>query len=164
MVLDFFTKASELILQNRLSTADTVQSILNRLINPNPLKFQLCFEQKFNFSSLIPLQWNLQLNKLLVIEFFLQAKFSDSRYLVEQWIFDISQVSNNKLEYTIDSITALYTKLSVLLRTISLLTVTLPLYKKYTMENIKDTAEFFRLEHSINFFTTYTLKLASKRT
>jgi len=163
MIIDFFAKASELILHNRLLTSQTWEGMVDKLINPSPLKFQLAFNQKFSFVNKIPLQWSSQANKLLVIEFFLCLKGTDTKILAEQWIFDMNQVSGHKLEHTIDSTSALHKKLSVLLRTISTLSVTLPLYQKFIKDKHGKLPQQYSLEHSINF-TRHTLSSWHPRT
>jgi len=135
-IVDFFAKASELILHNRLPPNKSLEAALNNMTNPNQHKFQLCFEQKFNFNSIIPPQWSSQTYRPLVVEFHLVMKSSGEKFLAEQWIFVLNQVSDNKLKYTVDSPNTLYKKLSVLLRTISLLTVTLPLYKHFIKDKM----------------------------
>ena len=155
-IVDFLSKASELILHNRILNARSFEAVVNQMTNLNPLKFQLCFEQKFNFNAKIPPQWNSHHNKLLVLEFFLRSKTSSEKFLVEQWIFELNQVSDNKLKHTIDSPNTLYKRLAVLMRTISVLTVTLPLYRSFINDKNSQLSEGYVLEHSINF-TRHTL-------
>jgi len=155
-IVDFFAKSTELILHNRLTSIKSLEAALNKMTNTNPSKFQLTFDQKFNFNSKIPSNWNTQNNKLLVLEFFLRTKTTNEKFLVEQWIFELNQITDNKLKYTIDSPSALYKKLSVLLRTISLLTVTLPLYRYFINDKNSQLAQTYELEHSINL-TKHTL-------
>jgi len=155
-IVDFFAKSTELILHNRLTSIKSIEAALNKMTNPNPSKFQLTFDQKFNFNSKIPSNWNTQNNKLLVLEFFLRTKTTNEKFLVEQWIFELNQVTDNKLKYTIDSPSTLYKKLSVLLRTISLLTVTLPLYRYFINDKNSPLTQTYELEHSINL-TKHTL-------
>jgi len=150
-IVDFFAKASELILHNRLPPNKSLEAALNNMTNPNQHKFQLCFEQKFNFNSIIPPQWSSQTYRPLVVEFHLVMKSSGEKFLAEQWIFVLNQVSDNKLKYTVDSPNTLYKKLSVLLRTISLLTVTLPLYKHFIKDKNGPLAEAYSLDYSIHF-------------
>lgn len=152
MIIEFLAKSSELILHNRLSAAQTLEGILNKLTDPNPSKFQLSFAQKFNFMSNIPIQWSSQHHKLLVIEFFVCLKNGSAKTLVEQWIFDLNQISESQLENTIDSTNTLYKRLSVLLRSIATLTVTLPLYQLC----FKNLERQFKIEHSISF-TRHTI-------
>lgn len=149
MIIEFFAKAAELILHNRLSTTQTLEGILNKLTDPSPTRFQLTFEQKFNFANNIPIQWSSQHHKLLVIEFFVCLKNGSNRTLAEQWIFDLSQISESRLENTIDSTNTLYKRLSVLLRSISTLSVTLPLYQICSKEG--QLGKQYRIEHSISF-------------
>jgi len=147
MIIEFLAKSSELILHNRLSATQTLEGILNKLTDQNPLRFQLSFEQKFNFMKKIPVQWSTQHHKLLVIEFFVCLKDGSAKTLAEQWIFDLNQISESQLENTIDSTNTLYKRLSVLLRSISGLTVALPLYQLRS----KNPERQFRIEHSISF-------------
>ncbi len=150
-IVDFFAKSSELILHNRVPNIKSLEAALNNMTNPNQHKFQLCFEQKFNFNSIIPPQWSSQTYRPLIIEFHLVMKSSGEKFLAEQWIFVLNQVSDSKLKYTVDSPNTLYKKLSVLLRTISLLTVTLPLYKNFIRDKNGPLAEAYSLDYSIHF-------------
>jgi len=150
-IIEFFSKASELILHNRIRSPSSAEYVFSKMTNPNAYKFQLCFDQKFKFSSKIPTQWNNHDNKLLVIEFFLVPKKKTEKYLVEQWIFELNQVEGNKLSFTIDSQNTLYKRLAILLRTVSSLTATLPLYKDFLNDKSSKLHESFTIDSSINF-------------
>lgn len=145
LVIDFFSKSSELILYNRLMSCSSL------LPSQNNSQFQLTFDQKFQFSSKVPVQWKTSDNKLLVLEFFLINKKLNEKCLIEQWIFELNQVSNSKLQFTIDSQFTLYKKLSILLRTISVLTNILPLSKQNISNKILLNSSDFSVDYSINF-------------
>ena len=90
-IIDFYCKASEIILNNRLIIYNTVQHSLSKAFKANNnLNYQLKTDQKYNIEAKIPSQWCINPNKLLVLEFFLNSKKNHEKYMVEQWIFDMN--------------------------------------------------------------------------
>lgn len=146
-VLDFFIKSSELILHNRLDIVKPYQQSNNN----NKYEFQLNINQNFALNSKIPFEWMTSNEKLLVIEFYLASKSNKEKFLMEQWIFTLSPVCNEKLKFTVDSFDTLYKKLSVLLRTISVLSVTLPLYNHFIREKKHILCGSFQIDYAIHF-------------
>mgnify|MGYP006976769499 CR=1 FL=1 len=150
-VVDFISKSSELILGNRLSYCENHSTGSASQGTSSKNKFQLSLSEKYFFSTKIPAKWGNQTERILVLEFFLTPKKNPKRYLVEQWIFELDQVPESKLKFTIDSHNALYKRLAMLLRTISVLSVMVPLSSYFLSKKDHKLAENFTLEYEIHF-------------
>ena len=156
-IIDFYCKSSEIILNNRLITYNSVQHLFSKTFlktNPN-LKYQLRTDHKYNIEQNIPSQWSMNPSKLLVIEFFMNSKKSDEKYMVEQWIFDMNISQDSKLKFPNESSLSAYKRLTILLRSISLLTKQLPLYRSYIFDSNNPIdlkfKEYYDIDYNIHF-------------
>ena len=157
-IIDFYCKSSEIILNNRLITYNPVQHSFSKAFKTNTcnnLKYQLRTDYKYNIEQNIPSQWSINPSKLLVIEFFMNSKNSNEKYLVEQWIFDMNTSQDNKSKLINESSFAAYKSLTILLRSISLLTKQLPLYRNYIFDSNNHIdmkfKEYYNIDYSIHF-------------
>ena len=154
LIIDFLTSASELILANRVLGASSSNSAGTRCSRD----FNLNFPERFNFKSKFPTEWSSSVHKILVLEFYLKAKTANGstdstspRFLVEQWNFELSEPTDQKRKLTMESTEQLKLKLTVLLRTISTLNITLPLYRTFLQESNTSLLQDFELDSCIKF-------------
>lgn len=157
-LLDFQASAIELILTNRIIDYIGSSNEDSHKQQNKQADFGLLFNNKYGFKNRIPGEWSSSVYKLLVLEFFLKPKFiegknmeKDNHFLVEQWCFELNEPMDGKLKHTIDSNEALNLKLRVLLRSMSTLTVTLPLYRTFLQDKFSHLHQDFVLDYSIKF-------------
>lgn len=167
LTLDFLSKSSELILYNRIKDILEHEKRTQPKKPKNPLQFQLKFPQLSNFDEKIPPKWTSSNHSLLVLEFYLKKKPAEEpytfppkkvevntdteSYLVEQWNFELSEPNDSKRKSTIDSSDTLYTKLTILLRSIATLTQTLPLGRAFLGDPSNVLHQHFDLDYKIKF-------------
>lgn len=167
LTLDFLSKSAQLILYSRLKDTISPEKLARVKTPKKPSQFQLRFPQPFEFDSQIPPGWSNTDHKLMVLEFFLKKKSTDTsysfppkkpdpnaeteKYLVEQWNFELSEPNDRKRKSTVDSYDALYTKLTILMRTISTLTANLPLFRTFLTDTSSSLHQHFTLDYSIHF-------------
>ena len=154
MLIDFFTKATEVILLSRFTESSSNYMNFNKINLKTENKFQLKLESKYNnLRDKIPLQWTSSNHKLLVIEFLLNSKITGDKFLIEQWIFDLNDSTHNKKTSNhAENSQILYKKLSILIRSIIILASTLPLYRNYVNEKQPNKLKYlFTLDYNIHF-------------
>ena len=148
-IVHFIELASELILANRI---DSHFNYISKKPNDSKQKLQLQSvpEKKSNFKDKISQLWSEPSRKVIVLELYLISKRnqndSKDKLLVEQWIFESSESTQLNWKNTINSIDKLKLKLTVLLRSISVLCLTLPLHQIFMGENI---SEYFEISFSV---------------
>ena len=156
LIIDFLVSASELILANRVLGAKSSSDTSAK--HSSSASFNLNFPAKFNFKPKIPSEWSSSVHKILVLEFYLKSKEGDAmcldkdhNLLVEQWNFELSEPDDQKRKLTMESTEQLKLKLTVLLRTISTLSIALPLYRSFLQESGSSLHQEFELDSSIKF-------------
>ena len=152
MLIDFFTKTTEVILLSRFTESSLNCMNLSKINLKAENKFQLKLESKYNnLSENIPIQWTSSNHKLLVIEFLLNSKLTTDKFLIEQWIFELNDDTTTNRKPSENS-QILYKKLSIFIRSIIILASTLPLYRNYINEKQPNKLkDLFTLDYNIHF-------------
>ena len=171
LIFDFLSKSCELILFSRLRDKRSKEALKQPTNPKNSTQFQLKFPQLFNFDSKVPPEWVSSDHRVLVLEFYLKRNNSSKEqaysfppkksepkddsnvetYLVEQWCFELSEPQDHKRKYTVSSYDSLYTKLAILMRSLSTLSATVPLSRAFLNDSFSVLHQNYSMDYSIKF-------------